>query len=218
MYLLFVYFPCVCPCFAAFRAGIMLLCSSLVGGHFSLSDIVPCPGTIGREPTALASSGSNRANLLVNNAFPCDGYVIAWKYYRSNPRGRAYVSVWRQTDLTDFVLVQKTELPEAPVGIHTISLDYPIPAFKGDFIGIHHDRDATAGVIATANADDATVPTSELYQSYNIPLFDDSILKGETQSIAQLAYTLTSVTFALQAVMDYTRVPTGILECFLRSI
>jgi hypothetical protein len=55
--------------------------------------------------------GDNRANLLINNIFPCRGYVVAWQYYRIIPRYAGYVGIWRQVNDLQFRLIGKTELP-----------------------------------------------------------------------------------------------------------
>ncbi|CAH1786992.1 unnamed protein product, partial [Owenia fusiformis] len=44
-----------------------------------------CPSKVGRPATELPRRGGNWAHLMVDNQFPCDGYVTAWEYQRSTP-------------------------------------------------------------------------------------------------------------------------------------
>ena len=67
-----------------------------------------CPAYVGREPSRLPRNGTNWANLLINNAFPCPGNVVGWEYYRLIPEGQAFVGIWRQVADRDFLLVDRS--------------------------------------------------------------------------------------------------------------
>ncbi|KAJ8320483.1 hypothetical protein KUTeg_002070 [Tegillarca granosa] len=107
---------------------------------------VTCPDFVGREPSSLPRSGDNRANLLINNIFPCRGFVVGWRYYRVIPRYNGFVGVFRQISDFQFVLIGKTELRLDTVGNHTVYTDPPFLVDKDDFIGIFYDRSVEEGV------------------------------------------------------------------------
>ncbi|CAL1546871.1 unnamed protein product [Lymnaea stagnalis] len=167
-----------------------------------LDTTVNCPPYVGRNPDKLPRNGTNWANLLINNAFPCDGSVVGWQYYRLIPQGTAYVGVWRQTD-SGFELVRKTALPPGRVGIREVVMPDPIPVQKGDFIGIFYPRNAPNNVIAQAQIEDDFVSSEELYQNYYVQLFDEMIQPGVPLDITSFPFQTNNATFSLRAVMDY---------------
>ncbi|KAK6175562.1 hypothetical protein SNE40_014001 [Patella caerulea] len=176
-----------------------------------LGGAVTCPEYVGREPTRLQGFGNNHARLLINNVFQCQGNVVGWEYFRIRAQGDAFVGVWKQTDDGEFVLVRKTLLPEAPVGRISIQLPEPIPVTPGDFIGIFYPRSTAINVIGSATSDDAEVPANELYQVYDVQLFDDMVQEGVPFDINRVQTDLFNGTFALRAIMEYTGLPT--FEC-----
>ena len=73
-----------------------------------VAEEVACPAYVGREPSRLPRNGTNWANLLINNAFPCPGSVVGWEYYRLIPQGQAFVGIWRQVADRDFLLIDRS--------------------------------------------------------------------------------------------------------------
>ncbi|KAK3104524.1 hypothetical protein FSP39_004009 [Pinctada imbricata] len=180
---------------------------SPVGFEFKpLQDGMTCPDTVGRELSRLPRGGDNRANLLINNMFPCRGYVIAWHYYRIVPRYTGYVGVWRQVDDYKFILVGKTELPVDREGNLTVFANPPILVEKGDFIGIFYPRDAEEGVIASAIDTTPGILPRELYENYYSRFYNEDVRQGETFDLETVQFEEAKMTFALKAVMDYTTV------------
>lgn len=165
---------------------------------------------MGREPDPLPRNGTNWANLMVNNVFPCPGRVIAWEYYRLIPVGEAYVGVWRQTDASEFELRGSTLLPPARVGRQIVEVPYPIDVYDGDFVGIYYPRNTPNNVIASATLADDTVPAMELYQNYYIQMYSDMIREGVPFDINRVPSSVTNATFSIRALMDYAGIgPTG---------
>ncbi|XP_070207543.1 basement membrane-specific heparan sulfate proteoglycan core protein-like isoform X4 [Littorina saxatilis] len=164
---------------------------------------VVCPSYVGREPTRLPRNGTNWANLLINNAFPCPGNVVGWEYYRLIPDGQAFVGVWRQVGDRDFLLVDRTALPPAPVGQTSVAAHTPINVQRGDFIGIYYPRNVPNNVIAQATLADDVVPASEMYQNYYVQFFDDMVRPGSNFDINRVDYEQTNATFAIRALMNY---------------
>ncbi|XP_048238836.1 basement membrane-specific heparan sulfate proteoglycan core protein-like isoform X2 [Haliotis rufescens] len=167
---------------------------------------VSCPSFVGREPESLPRNGTNWANLLVNNIFPCNGNVVGWEYYRLIPTGVAYVGVWKQVTDTEFTLVGKTELPPAPTGIRIVQLQSPINVQRGDFIGIFYPRGTPNNVIASATLEDDIISLNEMFQDYYVQLYDDMIQEGIPFNIESVPYSKTDATFAIRALMDYAGV------------
>lgn len=168
-----------------------------------------CPTEVGRAPSKLPKIGNNFANLLINNAFPCAGKVIAWEYYRIVPRWSGYVGVWRQISELDFVLIGKTELPVAEEGFHIVNVDPPIHVQKGDFIGIFYPRNVEEGVVASADHTTAEVPQNELFENYYTQLYNDDIDDHVPVSLNNFQYNVARSTFAIHAHMDYVGIDVG---------
>lgn len=166
-------------------------------------DPVTCPTKVGREPSALPRAGDNWANLLVNNAFPCNGRVIGWEYYRASASGTAFLGVWRQVSGSEFTLIGKTRIPAGQVGFHAVSTEIPIRVNQGDFIGVHYPRAQRSGVVASSIAGDKGVPINELFQNYYIQMFDDQVVEGVPVDVNDQTYSITGTTLALRAIMDY---------------
>ncbi|XP_076452135.1 basement membrane-specific heparan sulfate proteoglycan core protein-like isoform X4 [Babylonia areolata] len=164
---------------------------------------IVCPSHVGREPSRLPRTGTNWANLLINNAFPCPGNVVGWEYYRLIPNNEAFVGVWRQVGDREFLLVDRTMLPPAPVGEHSVLVRVPIPVQRGDFIGVFYPRSAPNNVIAQATLADGVVPVGELFQNYYVQFFDDMVRPGSSFDISGVPYSQNNATFAIRALMNY---------------
>ncbi|CAG5125029.1 unnamed protein product, partial [Candidula unifasciata] len=154
---------------------------------------VQCPIFVGRSPEVLPRNGTNYASLLINNAFPCDGAVVAWEYYRVIPQGIAFVGIWRQLGDSEFVLLSKKY----------VQLETPILVQRGDFIGVFYPETTPNNVIAQATpADDVVAPT-ELYQTYLAQMYEHEVQEGIPFDINTIRYVQTNSTFALRALMNY---------------
>ncbi|XP_041377591.1 basement membrane-specific heparan sulfate proteoglycan core protein-like isoform X3 [Gigantopelta aegis] len=180
---------------------------SPVGYSFKpFTEQVACPTYVGRAPDYLPRKGTNWAHLLINNAFPCDGSVLAWEYYRLIRSGVALVGVWRQTSDSEFTLIRKSVLPPGAIGKRTVRLENPIDVQRGDFIGIFYPRETANNVIASATVADDYVPAGELFQDYFVEMFDDLVQEGIPFNINQVPFSTTNATFALRAHMNYSSV------------
>ncbi|XP_056009495.1 basement membrane-specific heparan sulfate proteoglycan core protein-like isoform X3 [Ostrea edulis] len=188
---------------------------SPVGFEFRpLQDGSVCPSYVGRDPEPLPRIGDNRANFLINNIFPCRGYVIAWQYYRIIPRYSGYVGIWRQTDDYKFTLIGKTELPTInTVGNITVTLPTPILAEKGDFIGVFYSRAAEEGVVASANDETQGISIRELYTNYYAAAYDGDFTVGSEFNLEKTTFEETKATFAIKAIMDYTSIGNVPKQC-----
>ena len=146
---------------------------------------------------------------MINNQFPCNGFVVGWRYYRSAYFGTTIIGVFRQISDTEFILVAKTILPsENAIGIYTTEPDSPILVRKGDFIGIFHPQDSRGSVIPFARAgSDPQVPESELYQNYYTNLYESDLEQNVPFKITDFVYSENLATYALEAVMSYENVP-----------
>jgi len=169
-----------------------------ISGHGS-----SCPKTIGRDPTSLPRLGDAQANLMLNNRFICDGFLRDFTYFRGTPYGTAYVGVWRQYGDLEFILRHKVELPPAPIGIHTINIDPPIPVELGDFLGIHYSADTNTGIIASSIPEDGVLDDNELYQTLCIDVRDDRITLNTPLDFTGYSHDLQRKTFALSGLLNY---------------
>lgn len=166
-----------------------------------------CSQTVGRDPSNLPyREDNNWANLMINNAFPCDGFVLAWDYYNSKS-GEAYIGVFRQVSESEFFLVAYTQLPSRPVGSHRFSLSQPILVQAGDFIGVFYDRRREGGVIASTRDEDKAVPDSELFSNMYLSGYSGNFIDGSVFSVDDFSKTDRRMTFAVQADMSYLNVP-----------
>ena len=140
---------------------------------------------------------------MVSNAFPCDGYVLSWRYYRALGFGTVYIGVFRQTSDTEFTLVGKTLIPEG-VGEQVYEPDPPILVRRGDFIGVFHSRNTRGDVIAQS-ADD--VPSGQVRQNFYVSFFDEDIQQGVPFNINDYVNSENQAMYAVQADMSYLSVP-----------
>ena len=140
---------------------------------------------------------------MLSTAFPCDGYVVSWTFYRALAFGSVYVGVFRQTSETEFTLIEKTLLPEGLTGEQTYQPDPPILVRRGDFIGVFHSRNTPREVLARS-ADE--VPDGR-YQNFYVSFMDEDIQRGVPFSINNFVNSENQASFAVQADMSYLSVP-----------
>ena len=167
------------------------------------SDEYTCSPTVGRLPEQIMSGGNNWANLMVSNAFPCSGYVVAWRFNRAVSYGSVYVGVFRQTSDTEFKLIAKTLLPEGISGVQFYEPDPPILVQRGDFIGLFHSRNTRGEVIARDGDSAGESQQQNIYASF----FDEDIQQGLTFSITDFVNQENQASYAIQADMSYDNVP-----------
>lgn len=159
---------------------------------------------MGRIPKTFGPGGNNWGNLMVTTAFPCDGYVVAWKFYRALPFGSVYIGVFRQTSEKEFTLVEKTLLPEGVTGEQKYEPDPPILARRGDFIGVFHSRNTPQEVLGRS-ADE--VREGERPQNYYVSFVDEDIQQGVPFDINSFVNSENQASIAVQAEMSYVGVP-----------
>ncbi|CAH1786991.1 unnamed protein product, partial [Owenia fusiformis] len=141
--------------------------------------------------------GGNWAHLMVDNQFPCDGYVTAWEYQRSTPDTKVYFGVWRYAGGSMDVLVGKTLIPPNTPGFHIVAIDPPIPVKIGDYIGIHYAKNDTKPAVPNSRGLDGVVEYSELFRTLNAPLYDEDFTEGVPIDFA--AYSIIRSTHAVRA-------------------
>jgi hypothetical protein len=140
---------------------------------------------------------------MLNNRFTCDGFVQDFTYFRGTPEGSAYVGIWRQYGDMEFILRHRVELPPAIVGIHTVTMDPPVPVERGDFLGIHYSSWARVGIIANSIPEDNVLDESELYQTLCINVHDEEIAINTPLDFSGYRHDLQRKTFALSGLMNY---------------
>ncbi|XP_059167888.1 uncharacterized protein LOC131949943 [Physella acuta] len=163
--------------------------NTVTEGGFSFEALpsVSCPNHVGRLPDRLPRTDDSGAHFLINNAFPCDGKVISWEYYRLIPQGTAYVGVWRQVN-DEFLLVKRTALPSGQQGQNQVDDSEPIQVKRGDFIGIFYPESTPQNVIAQARVEDDAVLSKELYQTYYANLYNENIGQGKKSTSTITTY------------------------------
>ncbi|CAH1786990.1 unnamed protein product, partial [Owenia fusiformis] len=158
-----------------------------------------CPKVIGRNPTDLPRRGGNWAHLMTDNRFVCDGYLVAWEYYRSNPIATVYLGIWRAVGSTpgNYTLQAKTALPPAAAGKIWYDVNPPIPVSEGDFIGIHYSKYNPNPAISNSRGKDGVVSDTELFNTINMPLYDEDFKTGDSVDFSK--WSSVKSTHALQA-------------------
>lgn len=147
----------------------------------------------------------NYAFLMINNAFPCNGYVTAWNFQRVFPAETVFIGVFRQTSDTNFVLVDATEIPRLQQDRYELAR--PILVQKGDFIGVFNSEGDRGGNLAFATEAGEEVQDYELYQGYRLKMFAKDVMTGAPFQVSDFENTETKVMFAVQADMSYLNVP-----------
>ncbi|KAL3861185.1 hypothetical protein ACJMK2_007245 [Sinanodonta woodiana] len=173
----------------------------------AIRDDFKCSPFVGRKPELFPGAGENGANLMINNAFPCDGFVRGWTYYRIKPSGVAYAGIFRHVSETEWMLVDKTELPAGGVGVQNVTVVIPILARAGDFIGVFYPNTTRENVVSKVTQQDNVLLPAELYQTYYINMFDADLKKEVPFSVNSFVHSITNAVFGIQAVMDYVNVP-----------
>lgn len=160
---------------------------------------------------------------MVNNMFPCDGYVIKWAYYVAVPTKEFAASIWRPVDEFKFFLLHKQLMPATKVGFNEFTLPKPVFVEKGDFIGIHYPRSAKQGAIGGSTSGRSDTPAAELYEAYSGELYDQLMTPNAEFDMKWLGFQKGQKTFSIQAIMDYTgiegtvyllRLPSKLLSLF----
>jgi hypothetical protein len=163
-----------------------------------------CANAAGPDPIEYPRLGNNWANLIINQAFPCSGYVVAFEFWRGTVEGTAYIGVWRMADQQRYKLVAKVPAkPPQPIGVNRIDLDTPIAVEEGDFVGIHYDRDARTGIIPHTVQADGIISDNELYEVYTSEAFNDQISEGVPIDLKIYSGGETKKRFGLKSFIDY---------------
>ena len=173
-----------------------------------------CPTTLGREPTSLPRLDDNsQASLMLNNQATCDSHLYQIVYFRGSPDGVAFVGIWRMVADNEYVLKHRVRLPPAPIGIHKINLEEPLPIERGDFFGIHYPRRARgkSGIVVHSDAADGVIDANKMYQTMIVDAYDEDFPEDRTFSLQNHQhYRLDSRTFAVQGLMQPDYVPGNI--------
>ncbi|XP_060586623.1 basement membrane-specific heparan sulfate proteoglycan core protein-like isoform X4 [Ruditapes philippinarum] len=171
-----------------------------------IRDTTTCSPRVGPVPRKLPTPfPDSYAYLMINNAFPCNGYITAWNFQREFPGETVFIGVFRQSSSTDFSLIEATEIPRLTKD--RFELAKPILVKKGDFIGIFNREGDRGGNLAFTTEAGPGVTDFELYQGYRLKMYAKDIMTGAPFKIADFENTETKVLFAVQADMSYLNVP-----------
>ena len=169
----------------------------------------PCPKVLGGTPVKLPHLDDNSASFMLGHTFPCSGVIAVFHYYRANPTGTVFVGIWRQVTSDTYLLKHKIELRPDNVGLHRVFFTEPIAVHQGDFIGIHHSRVVSRGVIPSTYLGDYPYPQEKLVQTIVADVFDEDIRIGETINLRNREQVISLKAFAIQFELDYRRqIPT----------
>ncbi|XP_052760298.1 basement membrane-specific heparan sulfate proteoglycan core protein-like isoform X2 [Mya arenaria] len=180
---------------------------SLEGFQFDLVRTEPatCPAYFGTDPAPLPDIDRTiygaKANIMVDNPFPCDGTIVAWRYYRIERVGTAYFGVFRPVEGGGHQIVNYTEIPEAEIGEQRVQLTNKINVIQGNYIGVFYDRGTQFGVVSN----DISLSSSDrndLYTNYVIAAYFEDLSSG-TYYQNPYGYETTKAKFAIQAEMEY---------------
>ena len=172
-----------------------------------------CSRTVGRAPTQLPKLGNHWASIMMDNTFPCAGWLKSVDYFRIVREGTAYFGVWRAVGQLEFVLKFKMPLGPNSVARHRVYLERPFKVARGDVIGIHYSHDAPinrrrpdlrSAIIPHAEPGDAGIPPTEFYSTYNVELFDDDMRLNVPIAMERLNGQIVRRTFAVRANLEYT--------------
>ncbi|CAH1777798.1 unnamed protein product, partial [Owenia fusiformis] len=161
-----------------------------------------CPKEVGSPPTDLPHTGTNWAHLMTGHTFPCDGYLNAWQYFRGNPNGNVYATIWRPIAKSQHQLIKKTLLPSDTAGIHTVALSQHVPIKQGDFIGIHYEAVSTEPIIPLAKDGDNALFAYDLYDTANIERYNADLNEGNVVDLG--IWSKKRVRFAIRAFLEGT--------------
>ena len=116
--------------------------------------------------------------MVIDKSFTCPGKVTSWEYYRTSSGADAFIGVWRRESEFHYRFIQKTTLPDAPIGLHTVVADPPIDVLPGDFIGIHSGDPSSSSVFRGGDGTHGA-PETELGRVVHAELFETDIRGNE---------------------------------------
>ena len=183
--------------------------------HF-LGNGAVCSATVGRAPQQLPNLGNNWANIMMDNTFPCAGWLISVDYFRAVREGTAYFGVWRAVGELEFVLKFKLALSPNSVARHRVFADVPFKIARGDTIGIHYSinapfnrrrPDMRSAIIPYARSGDPGIPETELHSTYNVEIFDEDIPLNSPVAMKGMNGGIVRSTFAVRANVVYEEPP-----------
>ncbi|CAH1777812.1 unnamed protein product, partial [Owenia fusiformis] len=155
--------------------------------------ICPKNGLIGGPAENLPEDCSTYMHLMLNDSFPCDGYITGFEYFRTIPNIPVYVGIWRNTrTLNIFKLIKQVKLQDSDINSKvTTTLKNKISVQKHDFIGLYYDKDAS----------DASIPCSGersiLYRTLTMISYAEDVKEGGTLDAVRSISSLK--TFAISA-------------------
>lgn len=158
---------------------------------------------VGRLPTFLPSNGENKASILLNCNFPCDGVIIGWDYFRRDLNIPAYPSVWRRIKDNgpySYELIGYNELPPDEIEHHTVKIDPQerIEVKQGDILGVFYSTYNIHGAIATA-VPEMGVDEKELFTTLTAEVYEEDIDVGDIVDLKDRNMCSEKRTFALRA-------------------
>ncbi len=179
-----------------------------------------CSKAVGRAPDQLPQLANNWANIMLDNSFPCAGWIVSVDYFRAVAEGTAFFGVWRAVGELEFELKYKLALPPtSPEVRHRVFADVPFRVARGDLIGIHYSVDAPhnrrnprirSAIIPHAESGDRDINDRELFSTYNARVFDEDV-RLRTPIDLRRGYSgeIVRRTFALRANLVYEDPGTG---------
>ncbi len=149
---------------------------------------------------------------MLDNTFPCAGWLIYIDYYRSLTEGTAYFGIWRQVGEMVFVLKHRLALQPEAIGKHRVYLPKAFRVSRGDIIGIHYStiHPLDSGVIPFALFGDRNIEQTELHMTLNTKLYDEDIEVGTRLNLKDADGGVQRKAFALRANIVYKDPDTGL--------
>ena len=149
---------------------------------------------------------------MMDNTFPCAGWLMSVDYFRAVTEGTVYFGVWRAVGQLEFVLKFKKPLGPNSVARHRVYLERPFKVARGDVMGIHYSYDAPinrrrpdlrSAIIPHAEPGDTRIPAAEFYSTYNVELFDDDMRVNVPIAMERFNGEIVRRTFAVRANLEY---------------
>ncbi len=172
-----------------------------------------CKATVGRPPDRLPRLGNHWVNIVMDNAFPCAGWITSVDYFRAVEEGTVYFGVWRAVGELEFVLKYKLPLAPTSVAKHRVFAPTPFEVQRGDLIGVHYPENAPynrrdprlrSAIIPHAEPGDPGVTNAELYSTYNAEVFNERLRVGDAINLKdRFNGRVLRRTFALRANVVY---------------
>ena len=175
-----------------------------------------CTPSVGRAPAQLPRLGNHWASIMMDNVFPCAGWLISVDYFRAVPEGTAYFAVWRAVGKLEFTLKFKMALTPNSVARHRVFLEQPFRVTRGDIIGIHYSDDAPinrrfpdlrSAIIPHAERGDPGVRRGELFSTYNVELFEEDMRLNVPIAMERMTGDIVRRTYAIRANLQYEDLP-----------